>query len=153
MGLINHVECFQLKRVEEEGVNFFTLPSSDGKGLFIEQTEFFEIPPQTIDEGLFCHRFQTDRLMVVRGSMILVYLQNRQYHYIFISDRNPQVVKIPTGVPHLVINLSSEPCWVINALIRHGIFHPKDYQPLKKPFPLDMERVETLLNECKQAEY
>ena len=147
MGLIHNVECIQLEKLEEEGVNFFTLPSSDGKGLFSERTEFFEIPPQTIDEGLFCHRFQTDRLMVVRGSMILVYLQNRQYDYILISDRIPQVVKIPAGVPHLVINLSSEPCWVINALIRHGIFYPKDYQPLKKPFPLNMERVEKLLSE------
>jgi uncharacterized RmlC-like cupin family protein len=119
-----------------ERYNFFSSQSSN-------ETVLFEIAPQTIDD-LFCHRFQTDQLFVVRGSMVLVCLQNRQYHYILVSDRIPQAVKIPAGVPHLVINLTFEPCWVINALIRHGVAHPKDYQPIKKPFPLDMERVKKL---------
>jgi mannose-6-phosphate isomerase-like protein (cupin superfamily) len=137
MGLIHKFECIQLAQEQVKGITFFSPQSSD-------ETVLFEIAPQTIDD-LFCHHFQTDQLLVVRGSMVVVCLQNRQYHYILMSDRIPQVVKIPAGVPHLVINLSSEPCWVINALIRHGVFHPKDYQPLKKPFPLDMERVKTLL--------
>lgn len=145
MGLIHKFECMKLAQEQVKGITFFSPQSSD-------ETVLFEIAPQTIDD-LFCHHFQTDQLLVVQGSMVAVCLQNRQYHYILMSDRIPQVVKIPAGVPHLVINLSSEPCWVINALIRHGVFHPKDYQPLKKPFLLDMERVETLLNECKQAKY
>jgi Mannose-6-phosphate isomerase len=139
MGLIYKFECIKLAREQVKGITFFSTQSSD-------ETVLFEIAPQTIDD-LFCHHFQTDQLLVVRGSMVVVCLQNRQYHYILMSGRIPQVVKIPAGVPHLVINLGSEPCWVINALIRHGVFHPKDYQPVKKPFPLDMERVEKLLSE------
>lgn len=141
MGLINNFECIELAQKKEGSINFFSLQ-------FSADTFLYEIAPQTIDD-LFCHHFQTDQLVVVRGSMVLVCLQNRQYHYIPMTHRIPQVVKIPTGVPHLVINLTSEPCWVINALIRHGVPHPKDYLPLKKPFPLDMERVKKLLNECE----
>ncbi len=147
MGLINSVECISLKKVAEDNVYFFNLPDGNGKGLFSEHTEFLEMPPETVDEGLFCHHFQTDQLFVARGSVVLVYLQNRQYHYVALRDCIPQVVKIPIGIPHLLVNLSSEPCWIINALIRHdGVARSQDYQSRKKPFPLDMEQVEKLIS-------
>ncbi|MEC4988551.1 MAG: dTDP-4-dehydrorhamnose 3,5-epimerase, partial [Oscillatoria sp. PMC 1068.18] len=68
------------------------------------ETMLVQIPSQTIDD-LFVHRYQTDQLLVVRGSFILVILQNRQYRYIYLSENQPQVVKIPPGVPHSAINL------------------------------------------------
>ena len=147
MGLIKSVECIQLKKVEEDNVYFFNLPNVDEKGLFSEHTEFFEMPPETVDEGLFCHHFQTDQLFVAKGSVVVVYLQNRQYHYIAMSEHIPQVIKIPIGIPHLLVNLSSQSCWIINARILHdSVSRSQDYQPRKKPFPLDLERVEKLIS-------
>lgn len=141
MKLIKNFECIELEHRKEKGINFFSLP-------FSADTFLYEIVPQTIDD-LFCHHFQTDQLLVVRGQMVLVCLQNREYHYIPMTQSIPQIVKIPAGVPHLLTNLNSEPCWVINALIRHGDPCPKDYQPMKIPFPLDLERVKNYFNDCK----
>ena len=101
-------------------------------------------------EDLFVHHFQTDQLLVVRGSLVLVTLQNRRYDYIPLSDRQPTVVRIPSGVPHSAINLSSEPCVVINAVLRHGPPHERDYRPLKPPFPYDTARVRQLLKEIQR---
>lgn len=137
MGIINKVECIQLAQEKEDVVKYFTPVSSD-------ETVLFEMPPQTADESLFCHHFQTDQLVVVRGSMVLVLLQNRYYDYILSTQHQLILIKIPPGIPHAVINFSSEPCLVLNAIIRHGSPHPKDYQPIKKPFPFDFERVNKL---------
>ena len=89
-----------------------------------------QIPPITIDD-LFVHRFQTDQILVV--------LQNRQYQYIGLSEDLPKVVKIPPFVPHGAINLSLEPAVLVNALLRHGAAHERDYQPLARPFAYDLE--------------
>jgi len=138
MGILNKVEYIQLTQVKEDTIKFFTPVSSD-------ETSLFEIPPQTADENLFCHRFHTDQLLVVRGSTVLVFLENRRYDYILLTQHQMRFVKIPPGIPHALINFSSESCLVLNALIRHGPAHPKDYQPIKKPFPFDFERVNKLL--------
>lgn len=146
MGRINEIECIQLIQEKEDVVKYFTPVSSD-------ETVLFEMPPQTADEDLFCHHFQTDQLLVVRGSMVLVFLQNRNYDYILLTQHQMLLIKIPPGIPHAVINYSSEPCLVLNAIIRHGSPHPKDYQPIKKPFPFDLERVNELLsNEIENRE-
>jgi hypothetical protein len=84
------------------------------------------------------HHFQTDQLLVVRGSFVLVILQNRKYDYIGLSDRQPAVVKIPKGIPHAAINFSDEPCLMVNAVLRHGETCEKDYRPLPRPFPYDL---------------
>jgi uncharacterized RmlC-like cupin family protein len=97
-----------------------------------------QIPPTTIDD-LFVHRFQADQILVVRGSFVLVVLQNRQYQYIGLSEDLPKVVKIPPFVPHGAINLSLEPAVLVNALLRHGAAHERDYQPLARPFAYDLE--------------
>ena len=60
-------------------------------------------------------------------------LQNRQYKYLHLTEDNPQVVTIPPGIPHGAINLSDHSCLLVNAVLRHGETHPKDYQPIKKP--------------------
>jgi oxalate decarboxylase/phosphoglucose isomerase-like protein (cupin superfamily) len=111
---------------------------------FSHETNLVQIAPGTV-ENLFVHHFQTDQLLVVKGRVVLVVLQNGSYQYILMSDRDPKVVKIPPGIPHGAINLSSDVCVAINSVIRHGPAHPRDYQPLKRPFPYDLEVVQGLL--------
>jgi len=135
--LPNRVEIRLLDSIKGGMVEFYTPQSS-------HETILVQVPPYMIDD-LFVHHFQTDQLLVVRGSMMLVVLQNRQYHYIPLSDRHPTVVTIPPGVPHGAINLSSEPCVLVNAVLRHGVAHAKDYRPLKKPFLYDLAKAEALL--------
>ena len=102
MGLTKKIEIRPLEAIKGGMAEFYTPQSSD-------ETMLVQIPPQTIDD-LFVHRFQTDQILVVRGSFVLVVLQNRQYQYIPLSDRSPTVVTIPPGVLHGAINLSAEPC-------------------------------------------
>lgn len=138
MSLSHRVEIRLLDSIKGGMVEFYTPQSS-------HETVLAQVPAQMIDD-LFVHHFQTDQLLVVRGSMVLVVLQNRQYQYIPLSDRYPTVVTIPPGVPHGAINLKSEPCLLVNAVLRHGEPHPSDYRPLnRKPFPYDLKQAETLL--------
>jgi hypothetical protein len=137
MGLKRQVEIRQLDSIKGGMVEFYTPQAS-------HETMLAQVPAQMIDD-LFVHHFQTDQLLVVRGSMVLVILQNRQYQYIPLSDRHPTVVTIPPGIPHGAINLKPEPCVLVNAVLRHGAVHEKDYRPLQKPFPYDIARAEALL--------
>jgi hypothetical protein len=137
MGLIRQVGIRQLDSIKGGMVEFYTPQAS-------HETMLAQVPAQMIDD-LFVHHFQTDQLLVVRGSMVLVILQNRQYQYIPLSDRHPTVVTIPPGIPHGAINLKLEPCVLVNAVLRHGAVHEKDYRPLRKPFPYDIAKAEALL--------
>ncbi len=130
MALIRQVQVRSLTSVRGGRLDFFTPQSSD-------ETILVNLPPDTIDE-LFVHRFQTDQLLVVRGQFVLVVLQNRRYDYISLSADDPKVVTIPPGVPHGAINLQEAPCTLVNAVLRHGPVHARDYQPLKRPFPYDL---------------
>jgi mannose-6-phosphate isomerase-like protein (cupin superfamily) len=142
MSLINRVEIRLLDSIKGGMVEFYTPQSS-------HETVLAQVPAHMIDD-LFVHHFQTDQLLVVKGSMVLVVLQNRQYQYIPLSDRHPTVVTIPPGVPHGAINRKSEPCLLVNAVLRHGAPHPSDYRPLtRKPFPYDLEKAEALLMELE----
>lgn len=137
MGLIQGVSIRQLESIQGGMAQFYTPQSS-------HETMLVQIPSGTIDE-LFVHRFQTDQLLVVRGHFILVVLRNRQYQYIPLSERHPQVVTIPPGCPHGAINLSPEPCFLVNAVLRHGPAHERDYRPLRRPFPYDLTVIEAEL--------
>jgi dTDP-4-dehydrorhamnose 3,5-epimerase-like enzyme len=108
------------------------------------------IAPQTV-EDLFVHHYQTDQLLVVRGSFVLVVLSNSQYEYLLLSEENPQMVTIPPGIPHSAINLCDTPCAVVNAIVRHGQPYERDYLPLKPPFPYDLEYARKLQNKCFQV--
>ncbi len=101
------------------------------------ETMLVRVPAGTNDD-LFVHRFQTDQLLVVRGSFILVVLLNREYRYIPLRENYPQVVTIPPGVVHGAINPNSEDCFLVNAVLHHGEAHKKDYTPVAKPFPYDL---------------
>ena len=98
-------------------------------------------------DDLFVHHFQTDQLLVVRGNFVLVVLSDRRYQYIPLSEDRPAVVTIPPNVPHAAINLTDTPCLVVNAVLRHGAPHPKDYQPRPNPFPYDLNAVRQAIAE------
>lgn len=136
MGLIAQVEVRPLDSIASGMAVFYTPQAS-------HETMLVQVPAGAIDD-LFVHHFQTDQLLVVKGSFILVTLQNRRYQYIALSDRQPQVVKIPPGIPHGAINLAAEPCLLVNAVLRHGPTHPRDYRPLTPPFPYDWSQVQAL---------
>ncbi|HAC65578.1 MAG TPA: dTDP-4-dehydrorhamnose 3,5-epimerase [Cyanothece sp. UBA12306] len=138
MGLIKGISTRKLESIQGGMAQFYTPQTSN-------ETMLVQIPAGNIDE-LFVHHFQTDQLLVVRGSFVLVSLHNRQYQYTLLSEKNPQVLTIPPGIPHGAINLSSENCLLVNAVLRHGESHPLDYKPMKPPLPYDLEQVTKLLD-------
>ncbi|MEA5532659.1 dTDP-4-dehydrorhamnose 3,5-epimerase [Crocosphaera sp. XPORK-15E] len=142
MSLIDGVSVRKLESIQGGMAQFYTPQSSN-------ETMLVQIPKGTIDE-LFVHRFQTDQLLVVRGSFILVALHNKQYHYIPLSEHKPQVITIPPGVPHGAINLSSKDCLLVNAVLRHGKAHPFDYRPMKLPFPYDFNKINDVLEDLSK---
>jgi hypothetical protein len=82
---------------------------------------------------LFCHRFQTDQLLVIRGAIDLVVLQNRHLRRIPLREDDATWVCIPPGVPHGTINRGRMPALMVNAVLRHGPSDERDYQPLPVP--------------------
>lgn len=130
MGLIQSISLRKLESIQGGMAEFYTPQSSN-------ETMLVKVPAGAVDE-LFIHRFQTDQLLVVKGSFILVVLQNRQYQYIPLSDRLPQVLTIPPGILHGAINPNREDCLLVNAVLRHGTPHEKDYTPRKRPFAYDL---------------
>jgi uncharacterized RmlC-like cupin family protein len=82
---------------------------------------------------LFCHRHQTDQLMVLRGGIDLIVLQNRRLRRITLREDEPSWVRIPPGVPHGAINRGTAPAIVVNAVLRHRPSDERDYQ--SRPVP------------------
>ncbi|MEB3291865.1 MAG: dTDP-4-dehydrorhamnose 3,5-epimerase [Synechococcales bacterium] len=137
MGLVKRVEICPLDSMKGGMAEFFTPQSC-------HETMLVHVPGGTIDD-LFVHRYQTDQLLVVRGSMVLIILQNRHYQYIPLSHQHPMVVRIPPGVAHGAINPNPDTCVIVNAVLRHGKPHDRDYVPLKSPFPYDYDRARQAL--------
>lgn len=132
MGLIQGVTVKKIESIQGGMAEFYTPQASD-------QTMVVKVPADSIDD-LFVHRHQTDQLLVVRGSFVLVVFYNRQYQYIPLSEDIPQVVTIPKGILHGSINFSDQDCLLVNAVLRHGEPNPRDYQPVAKPFPYDIKQ-------------
>ncbi|WP_255108325.1 cupin domain-containing protein [Synechococcus sp. RedBA-s] len=82
------------------------------------------ISPPHQPVSLFCHRRQTDQLILLRGSLELVVLEDGR------------LVRIPPGVPYGAINTSRHYATVVNAVLRHGPPDPRDYQPRPLPHSL-----------------
>jgi hypothetical protein len=137
MGLVSSIEVRPISAFKGGMAEFYTPQSS-------HETMMVQIPPNTIDD-LYVHHFQTDQLLVVRGSFVLISLQNRAYRYFYLSDRYPTVVTIPPGIPHSAINLSPEPCVLVNAVLRHGTADERDYRPMRPPIPYDMAAIARLM--------
>jgi len=100
-----------------------------------DETLIAEVRPSSAP-ALFCHRHQTDQLMVLRGSIELVVLQNRCLQRITLREDEPTWVRIPPGVPHGAINRSSAPAVVVNAVLRHRPSDGRDYEPRPVPAAL-----------------
>jgi uncharacterized RmlC-like cupin family protein len=156
MGLKNKVDIVPLNlfnsspKAENSNLNSIPLekPLQHCEPETERETAIVNIPPGTI-EDLFVHRYQTDRLIAIKGNAIIVVLQNRRYQYILMSESEPTLIEIPPGIPHAAINLSSQPCTVISSIIRHGPPHERDYRPLsKKPFPYNLDAVRALTAEA-----
>ena len=97
-----------------------------------DATLIAEVPPSEQPQ-LFCHRRQTDQLMVLRGSFDLIVLQNRQLRRITLREDEATWVRIPAGVPHGAINRSCQSVVIVNAVLQHGPSDPRDYLP--RPVP------------------
>lgn len=100
-----------------------------------DETLIAEVQPSSTPE-LFCHRHQTDQLMVLRGSIELVVLQNRSLQCITLREDEPTWVRIPPGVPHGAINRGSTSAVVVNAVLRHRPSDDRDYLPRPMPTAL-----------------
>lgn len=137
MGLIQGVTLQTIKSIQGGMAEFYTPQSSD-------ETMVVKVPAKTIDD-LFVHKHQTDQLLVVKGSFVLVILYDRSYQYIPLSEDLPQVVTIPRGVLHGSINFSDQDCLLVNAVLRHGEPTERDYQPVARPFPYDLEKAKLSL--------
>ena len=137
MALQRHLQIRQLESIKGGMAEFYTPQAS-------HETMLVSVPANTVDD-LFVHHFQTDQLLVVRGSFVLVSLQNRQFQYTALCESVPLMVTIPPGIPHGAINFSDEPCVMVNAVLRHGPTHAKDYQPLRPPFPYDFQAARAAL--------
>lgn len=137
MGLIRGVSVKAIESIQGGMAEFYTPQSSD-------ETMIVKVAANSKDE-LFVHKHQTDQLLVVKGSFVLVVLYNKQYKYIPLSEKIPQVATIPPGILHGAINFEDRDCLLVNAVLRHGEPRPKDYQPVAKPFPYDLNQAQLSL--------
>ena len=142
MGLIKGVSIEAVESIQGGMTEFYTPQSSD-------ETMVVKVPANTIDD-LFVHKHQTDQLLVVKGSFVLVILYNKQYQYIPLSEKVPQVVTIPRGILHGAINFNNEDCLLVNAVLRYGEPQAKDYQPIEKPFVYDLNLARLSLENLEQ---
>ena len=97
-----------------------------------DETQIAEVATCSRAE-LYCHRHQTDQLMVLRGGIDLIVLQNRRLRRIALREDEPTWVRIPPGVPHGAINRGTAPAIVVNAVLRHRPSDGRDYQ--SRPVP------------------
>ncbi|AKG21974.1 dTDP-4-dehydrorhamnose 3,5-epimerase-like enzyme [Calothrix sp. 336/3] len=137
------IEIRKLESIKGGMAEFFTPQTS-------HETMLVQIPAGAVDD-LFVHKTQTDQLLVVRGEFIIVTLVNRKYQYIPLSDRHPAVITIPPGVLHGAINLTNEPCLVVNAVLRHKPTHEKDYIPRPRPYPYDLAAAAAVMEDLRNS--
>lgn len=141
MGLIKQVEIRNLTSVKAGMTEFYSSESN-------HETILVQVPLGAKEE-LFVHHSQTDQILVIRGTFVLVFLQNRQYHYIAVSEYQPAIVTIPSGIPHTTLNFSDESCFVLNAVLKHGKPHKKEFLPIKPPFPVDLKAAKAILQQLE----
>ncbi|MFS6828569.1 hypothetical protein [Cyanobium sp. ATX-6F1] len=63
-----------------------------------DATQIAELAPDQPCE-LFCHRLQTDQIILMRGSLDLVVLQGRRLQRITLREDEPKLVRIPRAFP------------------------------------------------------
>jgi oxalate decarboxylase/phosphoglucose isomerase-like protein (cupin superfamily) len=125
MPLARQIELLP-RQAAMAGATLFSAPQPSHETLIAEVST-------SASGELFCHRRQTDQLMVLRGAIELVVLQAGRLRRITLREDEPTWVRIPPGVPHGAINCGRQPAVVVNAVLRHGPSDPRDYQP--RPIP------------------
>jgi mannose-6-phosphate isomerase-like protein (cupin superfamily) len=125
MGLRRRVEIIPVERTVQGPNTFFEAQNSD-------ETLISQIADHHWCE-IFCHRRQTDQLMVLRGAIDLVVLQDGRLRRIVMREDDSSLVRIPPGVPHGAINRGSMPAVLVNAVLRHGPNDPRDYKARQVP--------------------
>jgi oxalate decarboxylase/phosphoglucose isomerase-like protein (cupin superfamily) len=128
MGLARQIELLP-RQAARAGATLFSAPQPS------HETLIAEVSNSTSGE-LFCHRRQTDQLMVLRGAIELIVLQAGVLRRITLREDEPTWVRIPPGVPHGAINCGRRPAVVVNAVLRHGPSDPRDYVPRPVPAAL-----------------
>jgi hypothetical protein len=128
MGLTRRVEIVPIERTLSGHTSFFEPQPSD-------ETLISEVGNSEGGE-LFCHRLQTDQLMVLRGAIDLVVLENGWLRSIVLREDESNLVRIPPGVPHGAINRGRSPAVVVNAVLRHGPSDLRDLRPRGVPAAL-----------------
>ncbi|NEU76396.1 cupin [Hassallia byssoidea VB512170] len=144
MKNVRSLEIRPLESIKGGMTQFFTPQAS-------HETMLVQIPANTIDD-LFVHKSQTDQLLIVKGEFVLVTLINKKYQYLALSENYPAVVTIPPGVLHGAINLSSEPCVLVNAVLRHRPTQERDYVTRGRPFPYDLAAAEAALKQLQTTQ-
>ncbi len=125
MALTRRVELVPLERTSSGNALFSQAQPSD-------ETLIADLAPHQ-PVSLFCHRRQTDQLILLRGSLELVVLEDGRLVRIPLREDEPLLVRIPPGVPHGAVNSSRHYATVVNAVLRHGPPDPRDYTP--RPLP------------------
>ena len=127
----NSIEVFQ-SFSHESGVAFFSDP------LLCDETLIAEVKP-SLNSDLYCHRNQTDQLMVLRGSLDLIILQNKTFECVHLCEKDRLWVRIPPYIPHAAINRTKESVMLVNAVRRHGPVDSRDYKARPVPNLLKQE--------------
>jgi mannose-6-phosphate isomerase-like protein (cupin superfamily) len=130
MALVRRVEILP-PQCSSSGNTTFSAPQSSHETLIAEVGT-----DQALE--LFCHRHQTDQLLVLRGAIDLMVLQEGRLRRIRLREDEATWVRIPPGVPHGAINLGRTPAAIVNAVLRHGPHDPRDYRP--RPVPVTLLR-------------
>ena len=97
MALVRRIEVQPLMG-EQAGTLFFSAPRRSDETLIAEVAPWRGEAAHDID--LYCHRFQTDQLMVLKGSIELLVLQERTLRRLTLREDEATWVRIPPGVPH-----------------------------------------------------
>ncbi|MDM7938137.1 MAG: cupin domain-containing protein [Cyanobium sp. CZS 48M] len=138
MALTRRVELLPLERTASGNALFSHAQPSD-------ETLIADLAPHQ-PASIFCHRRQTDQLILLRGSLELVVLEDGRLVCIPLREDEPMLVRIPPGVPHGAINTSRHYATVVNAVLRHGPPDPRDYMPRPMPTML-MEQWQAMIGD------
>lgn len=130
-----------------------SVPSRFGDTIFFspllsDETLIAEIAPTQGGE-LFCHRHQTDQLMVLKGEMDLVVVEQGRLRSLTLREGDGTWLRIPPCVPHGAINRGQNPVLLVNAVLRHGVSDPRDYLPRPVPIALRQQWQRLLLPPAK----